>query len=113
MIRFTSKYISRIPQVKTQAKIDADQLVRWGCLTLQAEVRLAILGWPTGPIVDTGNMLASVGFNMLAPAKGEVFVGAEYAHFVNNGTSKRAGRPFFDQAVKAFAPQFRGAVKRL
>jgi hypothetical protein len=113
MISFTAKYISKIPTVKRDMDAKADQLVRWGAVTLQAQVRMSILTWPTGAIVDTGNMLGSVAVTFLEPKKAMVYVGAEYGHLVNNGTSKMAGRPFFDQAVKNFLPLYRGAVKQL
>jgi hypothetical protein len=113
MMRVTTRYVTRIPQCTSETRRRADELVRWGAAALQGQVRLSILNWPTGPIVDTGNMLNSVDFAMEDVARAVVFVGAEYAPFVEFGTSKREGRPFFQHAVSEFQPAFRGMVRQL
>jgi hypothetical protein len=113
MLRVSAKYVSRIPKVRSDAAIASDQLVRWGAATLLSLVRLSILNYPGGPIVDTGNMLSSVTMGILAPAKAAVWVGAEYAVFVEYGTRYVDARPFFGDAIERFQPEFQGRVRNL
>lgn len=55
------------------------------------------------PHVDTGNLRNSIRFGLTGEASGEVAVGAEYAEFLEFGTSRMAPRPFMTPAVDRVA----------
>jgi HK97 gp10 family phage protein len=50
--------------------------------------------------VKTGNLKASEGISVIGDGtKGEMHANAEYAGYVNNGTSRQRPQPFFDRGV--------------
>jgi len=110
MMSVSVKYVSRTQKTKAEAEAKARVLVNWGAVSLVALTRVQIV---TFGAVDTGHMLNSVASTPQGPKRALVFVGAEYAHFVNNGTRKMAARPFFDTAISIFKPQWETAVKSL
>lgn len=110
MMTIKTKYVTRVPSVKREMEMKASALVRWGAFALQGYIRVQIIGFGA---VDTGFMLGSVSVNILGTKRALVYVGADYGHFVNNGTSKMAARPFFDTGVSMFVPQWQAAVKSL
>jgi hypothetical protein len=114
VLKIATKYVSRIQPVKEGTEANAAALVRWGLAALQGMVRMRIVNYPTHPLVDTGFMLGSVSFVITGKMKGIVYVGAEYAGWVEFGTSRRAATPFFVPAVEDdFRPLWRGQVRKL
>ena len=64
--------------------------------------------------VDTGNLLNSVTTAVSGDGlRAAVVATASYAHFVHDGTSKMAPRPFLGQATDRNAPKFREAMGQL
>lgn len=64
--------------------------------------------------VDTGFMLGSVGTDLdLINASAVVGPTADYAPFVNWGTSKMGPRPFADNAADEIFPNFIAAIEAL
>jgi hypothetical protein len=110
MMRVRVTYVSRTSAARGEAKAKAAGLVAWAAAALDADVRQQI---EVVDAVDTGNMLNSVGHAMQGPTRAMVYVGADYAHYVHDGTSKMAGRPFFTQAIEIFRPVFDARVRSL
>jgi hypothetical protein len=110
MMHVTTKYVNRLPATRGEMEVKAAALVQWAGIALQGMTRMQIVAFGA---VDTGNMLNSVGVSFLGPKRAMVYVGADYSHYVNNGTRKMGARPFFDTAVETFRPQFNAAVKSL
>jgi hypothetical protein len=110
MISVKVQYVTRVKATKAETEAKAAALVHWGAFSLQALTRTQIVAFGA---VDTGHMLNSVGVTMMGTKRALVFVGADYSHFVNNGTRKMAARPFWDTAVGIFQPQWETAVKSL
>lgn len=63
--------------------------------------------------VDTGFMRNSIQYEKTGDLSGVVAVGAEYAPYVNYGTSRSPAQPFVEPAVDAVRPGFEAAVKQV
>ena len=67
--------------------------------------------------VDTGNLVNSIGSDMIGSngdlAQGEVGPTAEYADYVNGGTSRQAPNPFAWNAQSRNEPVFVSAVEAI
>lgn len=63
--------------------------------------------------IDTGNLLNSIAAEQLTEDRWKVMAGAEYAAYVNYGTTHMGARPFFTQAVDRVRPVFRAAMRQL
>ncbi|WP_347042022.1 HK97-gp10 family putative phage morphogenesis protein [Brachybacterium nesterenkovii] len=62
--------------------------------------------------VDTGNLRSSINTTTQG-LRAEVTATADYAVFVENGTSRMAPRPFMGPATERHTPVFREAMARL
>jgi len=64
--------------------------------------------------VDTGFLRNSIRATQYVTAiGGEVVAGANYAHFVEYGTSRMAPKPYMGPAVDAVLPSFEQAIERI
>ena len=66
--------------------------------------------------VDTGFLRSSITGDWQVDGQhvtGEVRAGAEYAYFVENGTSKMAAQPYMTPAFERVRPQWLAAMARL
>lgn len=59
----------------------------------------AVLGVVEMQAIDTGNLLASIGAEQVDPSTWRVFAAAEYAAYVDQGTTRMHARPYFTRAV--------------
>jgi hypothetical protein len=109
-------YVSHLPEHMSRVDAQTKALVRWGAVTLAGLIKLSIVQHKA---VDTGNMLNSVQSRNVFPGHAVVWVGADYAHFVNYGhftvgrKSYVEARPFFDHGLSLFSPIWADAVRRL
>ena len=58
------------------------------------------------PAVDTGFLINSIQTQMISDTKGEITVNAEYAEYLEEGTSKMAARPFAENAIEGIIERF-------
>lgn len=62
------------------------------------------------PGIDTGTLMASMGFQMTSPTTAEVSINAEYAAYLEFGTIRMAARPYIQPALEKVRDQFRGIL---
>jgi HK97 gp10 family phage protein len=67
----------------------------------------------TAAPVDTGNLRSSIQHRPTGDLSAEVTVGAEYAMYVEFGTSKMGAQPYLLPAVEHAAPVFQSAIRSL
>ena len=118
-ISVSVKLDSRFKIVGAEINRAADQAVRWSLLNLEGMVKMRIVTYPAHGraqkvgLVDTRTMLNSVAHAPLGPAKGHVWVGAEYAHYLEFGTRFVGPWPFFVPAFEDFKPYWRRVIREI
>ncbi|MFN7948379.1 MAG: HK97-gp10 family putative phage morphogenesis protein [Blastocatellia bacterium] len=105
MLRTKVTLQSKVPRLRQQMKL-ASQVVRKAVRDIRANAQAA------AP-VDTGFLRNSIQSQMQSELTGEVTVGADYAIYVEFGTSRRPATPFLMPAVERVRPAFEAAMKQL
>ena len=100
----------RSSEVAREVEATARKIVEKAARDIEANASANVV---TMGAVDTGNLLNSIAAEQLTPDRWRVFAGADYAAYVNYGTTFMGARPFFTQAVDRVRPTFRAAMRQL
>ncbi len=97
---------SRLPQIIAGMEAKASNAVAATAMQIVADAK------DIAP-VDTGNLRSSIRQKMKGPFEAEVRVAAEYAGFVEYGTTKSPAQPYLTPAVALNEDDFEAAIAQV
>lgn len=97
---------SKIPRVVANTDKNLKALVRRAAFAIEGNAKIL------AP-VDTGFLRNSIQTEVIDDLNAKVTVGAEYAVWVNFGTTRMPANPFFSQAVDTVIAGFGGQLKKV
>ena len=100
------QYKGRLPQIKRDLRQRAAQLVKQTAFEIEAQAKLL------AP-VKTGFLRNSIQTEMTGEMEATIGPAAEYAIFIELGTSRRAARPFLSPAIEGVRAKFEAGLKNL
>ena len=103
MLRTPLQMMAEFQLKASDAARQTSQAVRSTLIGIQTDARIS------AP-VDTGNLRASISYNLDTPLSGEVGPEANYGIYVETGTSRMAPQPYLHPAADRWEPRFREAL---
>lgn len=98
---------NNLSKVATALPVEVGKVVAKGLTDIEAHSK-------SSAPVDTGNLRNSHQLEIASDQlSGRVYVGAEYAGFVNFGTVKQAAQPYASDAVEKVVPSMQMALNQL
>lgn len=122
---------NRIPEIRAKLPLLTDKHVMATAMQVEANMKTSMSGQKSGiiyqrggkahqasapgepPAIDTGNLVNSVFSEKSGPGQAVVGASAEYAEYLEFGTSKMAARPFLRPALEKVREFFTSGIERL
>lgn len=101
---------NRFPQIAARLLPEAGKLVQETAFNIENRTKNRIVRQKQ---VRSGTMLNSVGVVRQSALTYHIVVGANYGIYVERGTRRMAGRPFFEPSMKEEGTEFNRKMRRL